>query len=53
MFRKILAFKLRLIAKLILKKYKPKIVAITGSVGKSSTKEAIFTGLKGASRACF
>lgn len=45
MLRKILAFKLRLIAKAILKKYRPKIVAITGSVGKSSTKEAIFTVL--------
>jgi len=28
-------------AKLILKKYKPKIVAVTGSVGKTSTKDAI------------
>ncbi|MFA7192331.1 MAG: UDP-N-acetylmuramoyl-tripeptide--D-alanyl-D-alanine ligase [Candidatus Paceibacterota bacterium] len=30
-------------SKRILKKYKPKIVAITGSVGKTSTKDAIFT----------
>lgn len=29
-------------AKLVLKKYKPKIIAITGSVGKTSTKDAIF-----------
>lgn len=29
-------------SKKILKKYKPKIVAITGSVGKTSTKDAIF-----------
>lgn len=28
-------------AKLVLKKYKPKIVAITGSVGKTSTKDAV------------
>src|SRR3989338_369090 len=28
-------------AKQILKKYKPKIVAVTGSVGKTSTKDAI------------
>lgn len=28
-------------AKIILKKYKPKIVAVTGSVGKTSTKDAI------------
>ncbi len=32
-------------AKLILKKYKPQIVAITGSVGKTSTKDAIYTVL--------
>ena len=28
-------------ARLVLKKYKPKIVAITGSVGKTSTKDAV------------
>jgi UDP-N-acetylmuramoyl-tripeptide--D-alanyl-D-alanine ligase len=32
-------------AKLVLKKYNPKIVAVTGSVGKTSTKDAIFTVL--------
>lgn len=32
-------------AKLVLKKYKPQIVAVTGSVGKTSTKDAIFTVL--------
>ncbi|MES2408839.1 MAG: Mur ligase family protein [Patescibacteria group bacterium] len=32
-------------AKLVLKKYKPKIVAVTGSVGKTSTKDAIYTAL--------
>lgn len=31
----------------ILKKYQPKIIAITGSVGKTSTKDAIFTILAG------
>ncbi len=30
-------------AVLVLKKYKPKIIAITGNVGKTSTKDAIFT----------
>jgi UDP-N-acetylmuramoyl-tripeptide--D-alanyl-D-alanine ligase len=30
-------------SKLVLKKYKPKIVAVTGSVGKTSTKDAIYT----------
>ena len=29
-------------AKLVLHKYKPKIIAVTGSVGKTSTKDAIF-----------
>ncbi len=32
-------------AKLVLKKYKPKVVAVTGSVGKTSTKDAIFSVL--------
>lgn len=32
-------------AKLVLKKYKPKVVAITGSVGKTSAKDAIYTVL--------
>ncbi len=32
-------------ARLVLKKYKPKIVAVTGSVGKTSTKDAIFSVL--------
>ncbi len=32
-------------ARLVLKKYKPKIVGITGSVGKTSTKDAIYTVL--------
>lgn len=29
-------------AKLVLQKYKPRIIAVTGSVGKTSTKDAIF-----------
>ncbi len=33
---------LKLMAGLVLKKYNPKIVGITGSVGKTSAKEAIF-----------
>jgi len=36
---------LRLMAILVLKKYNPKIISITGSVGKTSTKEAVFTVL--------
>ena len=41
MFRKILQLKLKLLARLVLLKYKPKIVGITGSVGKTSAKDAI------------
>lgn len=46
MLRKILQFILKVFAKLVLWKYKPVIVAVTGSVGKTSTKEAIYTVLK-------
>lgn len=35
-------------ARIILWKYKPKIVAVTGSVGKTSTKDAIYTVLSAA-----
>lgn len=38
---------LRLMAAGVLKKYSPKIVGVTGSVGKTSAKEAIFTVLAG------
>jgi UDP-N-acetylmuramoyl-tripeptide--D-alanyl-D-alanine ligase len=44
-FRKIIVFIITWQAKLILKRYNPKIVAITGSVGKTSTKDAVFTVL--------
>jgi len=43
---KLLQFFLRFWAKIYLKRAKPKIIAITGSVGKTSTKEAIFEVLK-------
>ena len=33
---------LAFLARAIIKKYKPKIIGITGSVGKTSTKEAVF-----------
>ena len=39
--KKILITILRILSKLILKKYKPEVIAITGSVGKTSSKEAI------------
>ena len=40
--KKTLTFLLTLEARLVLKKYKPKIIAVTGSVGKTSTKDALF-----------
>ena len=43
--KKIVIFILTLEAKLVLRKYKPKIIAITGSVGKTTTKDAVYTAL--------
>ena len=43
--RKILEKILAFFAKQIIKKYQPKVIGITGSVGKSSAKEAIFAVL--------
>ncbi len=40
--KRLLKLKLKILARLILKKYKPVIVGITGSIGKTSTKEAIY-----------
>jgi UDP-N-acetylmuramoyl-tripeptide--D-alanyl-D-alanine ligase len=42
LLKKIIAGILRVEARLILLKYKPNIIAITGSVGKTSTKDAIY-----------
>ncbi len=39
--RKILQYILKILAKIVLWRYKPEVVAITGSVGKTGTKEAI------------
>ena len=41
--KKTIAYLLAIEAKAILKKYKPKIIAVTGSVGKTSSKDAIFS----------
>ena len=40
---KVLVKLLKIVARAILHKYKPTIIAITGSVGKTSTKEAIYS----------
>ncbi len=39
--KKIVSIKLEWLAKMALKRYKPKIVAVTGSVGKTGTKDMI------------
>ena len=45
--KKIIVWILTVESRLILAKYKPFIVAVTGSVGKTSTKDAIYDILKG------
>ena len=45
LFRNIIVYIIECEARLVLFKYKPNIVAITGSVGKTSTKDAIYTVL--------
>ena len=42
----VLRFILRRLAKVTLRRYKPIIVAVTGSVGKTSTRRAIMAVLK-------
>lgn len=44
-FKRLIILILELEARLILKKHKPEIIAITGSVGKTSAKEAIYAVL--------
>jgi UDP-N-acetylmuramoyl-tripeptide--D-alanyl-D-alanine ligase len=46
MARKIIQHVLRFFAKRALRRYRPLIIAVTGSAGKTSTKEAIFTVLR-------
>lgn len=45
--KKLVIFVLTLEARLVLWRYKPKIVAVTGSVGKTTTKDAIYAALSG------
>jgi len=48
-FKKIITYILQIESRLVIFKYKPKIVAITGSVGKTSTKEAVYAVISGVS----
>jgi len=43
--KRFIQLKLKILAKMILAKYKPDVVGITGSVGKTSAKEAVYTVL--------
>ncbi len=45
--KKIVVFILTWEARLILKRYGPKIIAVTGNVGKTTTKDAIYCALAG------
>ncbi len=45
LFKNIVIKLLTIESKLVIKKYKPRIVAVTGTVGKTSTKDAIYTAL--------
>lgn len=47
MIKKTIQFILKILAKLLLSKYRPQIVGITGSLGKTSAKEAISLVLSG------
>jgi len=46
LFKNIIVAIITLEAQAVVHKYKPKIVAVTGSVGKTSTKDAIFAALQ-------
>lgn len=45
LIKKIIIFILTQESKLVLKKFKPKIIGVAGSVGKTSTKDAVFGAL--------
>ncbi len=45
LLKKIIFLILAIESRLIIKKYKPFIIAVTGSVGKTATKDAIFCAL--------
>ncbi len=45
-FKKIVSAILIFEARLVLAKYHPKVIAVTGSVGKTGTKEAVYQALK-------
>ncbi|MEK7104811.1 MAG: Mur ligase family protein, partial [Patescibacteria group bacterium] len=48
-FKKTLTYILQIESRLVLWRYKPKVVAITGSIGKTSTKDAVYAVISGIS----
>jgi len=46
MIQRIIEKQLKILTKRVLKKQKPKIITITGSVGKTTTKEAVYNAIK-------
>ncbi len=44
-FKPVVVFLLRVLAQATLKAYKPKIIAVTGNIGKTSSKDAIFAAI--------
>jgi len=44
-FKRLIIYILKIEAQLVLTKYKPKIIAVTGSVGKTSTKDTVYAVL--------
>lgn len=44
-FKQFVVFMLRVLAQATLKVYKPKIIAVTGNIGKTSSKDAIFAAI--------
>lgn len=46
-FKKIISYILQIESRLVLWKYKPKVITITGSVGKTSTKDAVYAVISG------
>ncbi len=48
--KQVVVFVLSWLARLVLARYKPQVVAITGSVGKTGTKDAIYSVLKAVKR---
>ena len=45
--KKLIKLKLKILSGLILKKYQPKVIAVTGSIGKTGSREAVYTVLSG------